>query len=635
MSRIQRLDQHLINQIAAGEVVERPVSVVKELVENAIDAGSRRIQILVEEGGLKLIQVRDDGCGMSEADVRLAFERHATSKISRPRDLQQIQTLGFRGEALPSIASVAKVECKSCEEAGQAGFHLIVEGGTVVEEGPVGMPPGTEITVRDLFYNTPARLKYMKSLHTELGHIIDFVNRIALAHAEIAFLLIHEGRQLIQTYGNGDRLQVFASIYGTEVAKKSLAIHEESFDFQLDGLMVAPELNRSNRSYLSFFVNGRYIKNPALVQAILRAYHTLLPINRYPIGVLYLTMDPHLLDVNVHPAKLEVRFSKERELVAWVEEMVHQGLMEVSLIARPIINPDKERNRYHQEELLERRDWFQSPPAIKNQEIVNTGKHGDAQPERIDSDSDEREGKEEVEKEKQPHDFMGVSKQVQIAEQPSPYATGEVRGYQSVLASLHQELPPQIPPLEPLAQLHGTYLLCQNEEGLYIIDQHAAQERIFYEYILLKMSEEELVLQPLLVPDLFELTVEQVQTVELHRSLFEQMGVFLEPFGHQSYVLRAHPYWFPPGEERAIVYEMIDLLQAERDVQSLQFRETAAASMACKGAIKANRFLRKDEMVQLIEDLRRTRSPFTCPHGRPIIIHFSTYEIEKMFKRVM
>ncbi|MBW7458814.1 DNA mismatch repair endonuclease MutL, partial [Paenibacillus sepulcri] len=326
MAKIHVLDEQLANQIAAGEVVERPSSVVKELVENAIDAGSTTIDIVIEEGGLTLVRVTDNGSGIDPEDISMAFYRHATSKISSGKDLFRISSLGFRGEALPSIAAVAKVECISSPDATGLGRRLVIEGGSIVQNEEHNAPQGTDISVRDLFYNTPARLKYMKTIQTEIGHIADYVNRLALAHPGIAITLKHNGGLLLRTLGSGDRLQTFAAIYGTTTAKAMLAIEGEHPDYDLRGIISKPEQTRANRNGITIVVNGRYIRSYIINQAIMQAYHTLLPINRYPFAVLELGMHPSLLDVNVHPSKMEVRFSKEPELRQFIEQIIVEAL---------------------------------------------------------------------------------------------------------------------------------------------------------------------------------------------------------------------------------------------------------------------------------------------------------------------
>ncbi len=623
MGIIQILDDQLSNMIAAGEVVERPASVVKELVENAIDARSKRIEVHIEEGGLGLIKVIDDGCGMAPEDCEISFERHATSKIKRPRDLFQISTLGFRGEALPSIAAVSRLELKSCTTIGEPGTKVVIEGGHKKWIETIAHSQGTEIAVRDLFFNTPARLKYLKSIQTELGHISDYMNRLAFSYPEISFLLASDGKTILKTYGDGQLLHVLSSVYGMAIAKEMIPVQAENLDFQLHGFLGNPQITRANRSYISILVNGRYVKNHAMVAAILRGYHTLLPINRYPIAVLSLKMEPSLLDVNVHPAKLEVRFSKEQELLAFVEEQICKVLGKQRLIPEPI---------------------RQSNPASSTQTKINFGgshkshwQPPSPQPTKEYSAwfMDQAESKERVAEPKvTSFPISPAESSIELREEEAEeIMASEVN--QALLDTDHLE-PSSVPEFYPLAQFHGTYILAQSEEGLYMIDQHAAQERIWYEYFMGKLAEEEIEMQDLLVPLPIELSIQEMRQVQEKIHLLQQVGLVMEPFGQQSFIVRSHPRWFVKGEEEAILQEMIDMvIRGEKRIDTVKLREKAAITMSCKAAIKANRYLNHLEMEALLNKLRETTSPYTCPHGRPIIIHFSKYEIEKMFKRVM
>lgn len=623
MGIIQILDDQLSNMIAAGEVVERPASVVKELVENAIDAGSKRIEVHIEEGGLSLIKVIDDGAGMAPEDCEISFERHATSKIKRPRDLFHISTLGFRGEALPSIAAVSRLELRSCTKIGELGTKVVIEGGHKKSVEAIAHSKGTEISVRDLFFNTPARLKYLKSIQTELGHISDYMNRLAFSYPEISFLLTSEGKTLLKTYGDGQLLHVISSVYGMAIAKEMIPIEAENLDFQLQGYLGNPQLTRANRSYISILVNGRYVKNHVMAGAILRGYHTLLPINRYPIAVLSLTMEPSLLDVNVHPAKLEIRISKEPELLAFLEEQIRRVLGKQRLIPEPIRQASQAPSTQTKMNFgsVSRSQWqAPSPEPVKEYTAwyMNLAEPSDriAEP-TIDSGStspvESLSGfKEAVEE-----------KRIEPAESEPPHQD-------------EQEESSTVPEFYPLAQLHGTYILAQSEEGLYMIDQHAAQERIWYEYFMGKLAEEEIEMQDLLVPLSIDLSVHEMRQVQEKIHLLQQVGLVMEPFGQQTFIIRSHPRWFVKGEEEAIVQEMIDMvIRGEKRIDTVKLREKAAITMSCKAAIKANRYLNHMEMEALLNKLRETTSPYTCPHGRPIIVHFSKYEIEKMFKRVM
>ncbi|PRS30418.1 DNA mismatch repair endonuclease MutL [Bacillus pumilus] len=633
MAKIIQLSDDLSNKIAAGEVVERPASVVKELMENAIDASSTVIEIDVEEAGLSSIRMIDNGVGIDAEDCKLAFQRHATSKIKDENDLFRVRTLGFRGEALPSIASVSHLEMKTSTGEG-AGTHLVLQGGKIISEKKTSSRRGTEIVVTNLFYNTPARLKYMKTVHTELGNISDVVNRIALAHPEVSIRLRHQGKVLLQTNGNGDVRHVLAAIYGTAVAKKMVPLHVQSLDFEVKGYISLPEVTRASRNYMSSVVNGRYVKHFPLVKAVHEGYHTLLPIGRHPITFIEMKMDPILVDVNVHPSKLEVRLSKEQEL----HELIKQGIKDV----------------FQKQQLIPSASVPKKAPmpAIKNeqQSLTFDAKKGNTneaktslpyQPESFESVVYETNQMSTYGTPTQ--EMTGASSPVFNEDAPSErvhveesaasleYEESELREDAAETISENE----RVPVMYPIGQMHGTYILAQNERGLYIIDQHAAQERIKYEYYREKVGEIKQEVQEMLVPLTFHYSKNDILIIEEHKEILTKVGVFLEPFGSGSYIVRSHPQWFPKGEEAELIEEIIEQVLDEKRVDIKKLREEAAIMMSCKGSIKANRHLRNDEIKALLDELRQTKDPFTCPHGRPIIIHHSTYEMEKMFKRVM
>ncbi|WP_350253977.1 DNA mismatch repair endonuclease MutL [Bacillus halotolerans] len=619
MAKVIQLSDELSNKIAAGEVVERPASVVKELVENAIDADSTVIEIDIKEAGLASIRVLDNGEGMENEDCKRAFRRHATSKIKDENDLFRVRTLGFRGEALPSIASVSHLEITTSTGEG-AGTKLMLQGGNIISESRSSSRKGTEIVVSNLFFNTPARLKYMKTVHTELGNITDVVNRIALAHPEVSIRLRHHGKNLLQTNGNGDVRHVLAAIYGTAVAKKMLPLHVSSLDFEVKGYIALPEITRASRNYMSSVINGRYIKNFPLVKAVHEGYHTLLPIGRHPITFIEITMDPILVDVNVHPSKLEVRLSKETEL----HDLIRDGIKDV----------------FKQQQLIPSAQLpKKSAPVIKNEQQFMT----------FDEKPAERKVPEKAPMPSySPMKLSSVVKEpVEIedelpSEQPETHSVAEIK--QDIAEpAVSEELPEElqqtsserVPIMYPIGQMHGTYILAQNENGLYIIDQHAAQERIKYEYFREKVGEVEPEVQDMIVPLTFHYSTNEALIIEQHQQELESVGVFLESFGSNSYIVRCHPAWFPKGEEAELIEEIIQQVLDSKNIDIKKLREEAAIMMSCKGSIKANRHLRNDEIKALLDDLRSTSDPFTCPHGRPIMIHHSTYEMEKMFKRVM
>ncbi|MBC1774438.1 DNA mismatch repair endonuclease MutL [Listeria seeligeri] len=599
---IVELTDALSNKIAAGEVVERPASVVKELVENAIDAGSTVIDILVEEAGLNKITIIDNGSGIEEEDVATAFLRHATSKIKNEADLFRVHTLGFRGEALPSIASVSHLTLETSTGESK-GTTISLEGGKIIEQKSGHARKGTQIEVSQLFFNTPARLKYLKSLPTELGNITDILNRLALAHPNISFRFSHNGKPLLQTNGNGDLRQVIAAIYGVSIAKKSIPVKAESLDFKISGYAILPEINRSNRNYISTIINGRFIKNFALVKAIQEGYHTLLPIGRFPIIVLQIEMDPIIVDVNVHPAKLEVRLSKEKELGQLISQMIKQAFHELQLI------PDGEISK-KQKEIQKSEQSQMSFEENKPKEETPTLFSKPSIPEYVPSDND-------VPTE---NDFVFETAPVYTSEEHiEPKETTQER----------------IPKMYPIGQMHATYIFAQNENGLYIIDQHAAQERIKYEFYREKIGEVSRELQELLVPIVLEFPTDEYVRLEEQKAKLEEVGVFLENFGQNSYIIRAHPTWFPKDEEEEMLREIIDEALTSPCISIHKLREDTAIMMSCKKSIKANHYLTMKDMETLLDTLREASDPFTCPHGRPVIIQYSTYELEKMFKRVM
>ncbi len=601
MGHIRLMDEPLSNKIAAGEVVERPASVVKELVENAIDAGSTSIEVFLEEAGLQTIHVTDNGSGMDEEDAVLSFSRHATSKISNEHDLFRIRTLGFRGEALASIASVSKVSLWTSDGV-TSGTHIEIEGGHIKKQSAGALRKGTDIKISQLFYNTPARLKYMKTIQTELGHIIDLLNRLALCYPSVAFKLTHGEQTLLQTNGRGDLQQVIAAIYGISIAKKMIAFEGESADYKIYGYASLPEITRASKNYLTLFVNGRWVKHYTVQQSIVNAYHTFLPIDRYPLVILQIEGDPFLTDVNVHPSKQQIRLSKEKELMQLVEETIRKTIRSI-MRAPEIVEKTKKVSIPSEQMDL----WKSTPPPVKSSYV------------------------------KEVPSLPTFNKEVDfnvIKETQETHTTPifEEEDIESINAASNEPFPE----LDIVGQIHGTYIIGQSADGFYLIDQHAAQERIKYEFFRDKVgdvqSEER---QSLLIPLSFHYSGNEALKVKEHQLVLEEIGIFLEEFGSTTFIVREHPVWFPKGFEEEIVKELIEQVLNDRRPDIKKLREEAAIMMSCKRSIKANHFLTKEDMSMLIKDLKNTEHPFTCPHGRPVIIHFTTYEVEKMFKRVM
>lgn len=666
MGIIRPLDEHLANQIAAGEVVERPASVLKELIENAVDAGSTRVDVSAEEGGLNLLRVADDGSGIQPDDILLAFQRHATSKISSGKDLFQIATLGFRGEALPSIAAVAKVKCVSATDDSGLGRLLEIEGGNMLANRDTNAPKGTEMVVKDLFYNTPARLKYMKTIQTELGHLSDVVYRQALARPDIAFTFSHNGNLLLRTPGNGDLRQVVAAIYGTASAKAMIAVNEESPDYSLIGLTAMPTETRANRNAVTVLVNGRYVRSQAVAQPLLQAYHTLLPLHRYPLTVLDLKMHPTLVDVNVHPAKLEVRFSKENELRSFVESAIKKALSTEAYIPSGAAVRAPKTNTWVQDQIR-----FQVPdvetslkPASSElaaaaeleamEALIAETKAGYASPSSFPSNQSDDNAAPNDPKERTSNSSVPSygSKESYSSYKPSGSYGSDNSGMspwteKPVVEKVPEQIwksafavpdvkprVPEFPELSWIGQLQGTYIVAQNANGLYLIDQHAAHERIHYEFYYDKFGRPEEASQELLLPVTLEFAPDECAVLRGRLAAFESAGVYMEDFGGNTFIIRAVPHWFPGGDEAAVVREMAEWIIQERSVDLHALREKAAIMCSCKASIKANQALTRESGEKLLQRLAACRQPYTCPHGRPIVVSFSTYELEKMFKRV-
>lgn len=632
MAEIRELSEILADQIAAGEVVERPASVVKELVENAIDAGSSRIDILLEESGLKMIRIIDNGSGIDANQVEIAFKRHATSKISSRSDLFKVGTLGFRGEALPSIASIADVEMLTATTDG-LGKKIHYRGGKLEDSGDAQSRQGTDITVRDLFFNTPARLKYLKSLQTELSKITDIVNRIALSYPEVAISLQNNERELMRTSGNGNIQQVLANIYGAKNAQKMVHVKEQNIDFTIDGYISLPEFTRANRSYITVLVNGRYIKNFQISKAIIDGYGSKLMVGRYPVAVLNIKTDPILVDVNVHPTKQGVRISEEQTLLDLISKAVFNELADKNLIPDAVDNLKKSRVKVSSSEQLDLARMAISGSFGMEQDHVTIP----------DTDNDEVEKEVNIsDRYVEPEPIVINSRQDlksdTIAEFKTKYANDAVvnnaveDGDQPELKE--KDAVQRFPTLTYIGQMHGTYLFAEAEDGLYIIDQHAAQERINYEYYRVQIGEVSDDQQDLLVPIYLDYSTADAIRIKEKQTVLESCGLFLEEFGKNTFIVRHHPTWFKKGQEEDTVKEMVDYVLNDSSMTVAKFREATAIMMSCKRAIKANHHLDEPQAKQLLKDIAKAENPFNCPHGRPVLVHFSTTDMEKMFKRI-
>ncbi|EEW53718.1 DNA mismatch repair endonuclease MutL [Limosilactobacillus antri] len=659
MGQIHELNDILADQIAAGEVIERPASIVKELVENSLDAQSQRVDIIVENAGLDSIRVIDDGQGIAADDVELAFKRHATSKISSRHDLFRVQTMGFRGEALPSIASVADVELTTAVAGATAGRLVHLRGGELVANQPAPARRGTDVRVTELFFNTPARLKYLKSPHTELARITDIINRLALANPQVAFSFTHNGKELFRSAGNGNLQQVIATIYGIQAGRKMLAIQGTDNDFAVTGFVSLPELTRASRQYITIMINHRYVRNYALTKAIIQGYESKLMVGRYPVAVLNIELDPVLVDVNVHPAKREVRLSKEDQLAKLIAQTIRQR------IARENLIPDVDADRFSPQpdpdlvnDLNRRLTEAAVPYGVHQagtpESPSSTAKAASPQPtstakagaDTVDSQipapviihqssqlnsARMKEFDTRYQDEKLP---TGISDQgaLQTADQQTPPAKAE--NLELDVHDKSNQATGRFPDLQYIGQLQGTFLLAQASDGLYIVDQHAAQERINYERYRQEIGQVSADQQTFLVPLVLNYSTVDALTITNHADVLASVGLRLEHFGQNSFLLRSHPTWFKEGQEEDTVREMIDWLIKDGKLTVQQFRMKTAIMMSCKRAIKANRHLDDREARALLKRLPQCENPFNCPHGRPVTVHFNDRDLEKMFKRI-
>ncbi|AQQ53690.1 DNA mismatch repair endonuclease MutL [Planococcus lenghuensis] len=631
MGYIRLMDEPLSNKIAAGEVVERPASVVKELVENALDAGGTVVEVLLEEAGLMRVQVIDNGSGMDREDAVLSFARHATSKITNEHDLFRIRTLGFRGEALASIASVSKVMLHTSD--GESGTLIRSEGSTITEERAASLRKGTDIAVEQLFFNTPARLKYMKTLQTELGHVIDLMNRFALSCPAVSFRLVHGGKVLLETAGSGDIRRVLADIYGMQVARKMVPFEGGTHDYKVTGYASLPEITRANKNYISVFVNGRWVKQYAAARAVQKAYHTFLPIDRHPIVVLNIEGDPYLTDVNVHPSKQQIRLSKEGELMQLIEQAIGTAIR--SAVRAPAV---EKKPAVRQEKKSDQLDIWKSADRVKERPVPKENAETQSPAAATWRQAEPAAAVEAARKESDamPNPMIGAEPVAEAAgregrQEPKPAAEP-----QADWSTDPEPAEEQFPELEVVGQIHGTYIVAQSSDGFYLIDQHAAQERIKYEFYREKVGQVDRdERQSLLLPLTFHYSRDEAYRLRESLDVLEENGVYLEEFGDTSFIVREHPTWFPAGFEQEVVEDLIEQVLTDRKADVKKLREEAAIMMSCKRSIKANHYLQKQDMERLLVDLKAAEQPFTCPHGRPVIVHFTSYDLEKMFKRVM
>ncbi len=593
------MDEVLANKIAAGEVVEKCMNVVKELVENAIDAKATSIKIELMDSGVKEIKVTDDGIGMDREDAVLAFSRHATSKVKNENDLFHIGSLGFRGEALPSIASVSNVTLNT--NNGVVGTEVEIHGGKLIAVNPSELAKGTSILVRDLFYNTPVRLKYLKSLYTELAYITEYVNKMALSYPEIRFVLTNNDKILLKTDGSGRLLKVINDIYGLSVTKKMIEIKNENEDYQISGYISYPELQKSNKNAITLLVNGRVIRNLDIIRYITDSYHTYIPQDRYPIVVMKIDVDPILVDVNVHPTKMDIKFSKMDTLKDLITKTITSKLESLTLIPDAILETTVDENRT-------RISTVYTPDRFQ--------------------EFDENKKEEEFQ------EFEKMTLTFEAQEETTPYQKNSIEDNNTTIVTTEVKKE-RIKKMYPVGLVHGTYIIAENEDGMYIIDQHAANERVNYEYYLREMSNPKPITMDLLVPITLELTSNEYIILKEHFDILDQLGIGYEEFGFQTLLIRSVPVWLTKSNIEVALRKIFDIITVREDFRLDRYLDHIAATVACKASIKANDHIELSSMEVLLERLRSCENPFTCPHGRPTIITYSKYDLEKLFKRSM
>ena len=573
---IRILPDHIASQIAAGEVIERPASVVKELVENALDAGGDQITIEVEGAGKRLISVTDNGAGIPKAELGLSVSRHATSKLMRAEDLFRIATLGFRGEALASIGSVSRMTVESRVAGEKTGAVQRVEGGKMGKTHDQGMPHGTRVTVQDLFYNVPARLKFLKSDNTERRHIEALVTRYALAYPAVRWQLMMDGKPSLQTSGNGDRREVLSNLYGVEIAKQMLGVQFQEEGYAIEGFISPISLTRSNRREITVFVNGRWVKDASVTAAVIKAYHTLLMVGRYPIVVLFLNMPPETVDVNVHPAKAEVRFREGDLVFSRVQRAVRRALLAYSPV--PNLRPQQL--------------WGTQPPSTGGKTVDPAW--GMSAEIHTDADSPD-----------QPR--------IQLH-------TGTFEG-------------DKLPLLRLIGQVAATYLVAEGPDGLYLIDQHAAHERVLFEQLMAQQSQDQVPAQSLLEPVNVVLPPEKARLLEEQLPVLDKLGFQVESFGPNTYTVRAIPALIVGGDPEAALNVLVGDFEEDETPLASAIEAKVTARICKRMAVKGGQVLSPEEQAALLRDLENCQSPRTCPHGRPTMIHLSADLLERQFGR--
>lgn len=609
-NRITLLDEHTANRIAAGEVVERPASVVKELIENSIDAGASSITVTLEEGGKELIKITDNGCGMTREDAVLSLQRHATSKISTADDLDSISTLGFRGEALPSIASVSVMEIVTKHEAEADGVRVEIEAGTITNLESVGVPQGTTISVRKLFFNTPARLKFLKSAQTEQGHITDLIGRFAMAYPSIHFRLTHNSREMLSSPATGKPLNSITQVLGKDIAKQLAPISFETPAMRVSGFVSNASLTRINRNYQIFFVNGRPVRSKSMTHALDQAYRGLLQPGRYPVAIVFLDVTPELVDVNVHPTKAEVKFSSEQEVHSAVHRAVNAVLMAGA--AAPTILGDPIQRVSQSLSLAPDPPQFHQGTLIDRPNVVDLKAFQEALAQRRATTGEQV-------------DPFVWERGVGVPVEESPVPEADFDAIRTVALS----------GVKVIGQARNTYIVAQCDDGVLVIDQHVAHERVLFDRMIETDEARRIAVQGLVIPLALSLSAKEAAIVSQRLDQLRQAGFELEPFGGDTFMVRGAPASIKPADAEAVLRDMIsELVDLSVTKHLLVKAEQVLITACCKMAVKAGDPLSVEEMNQLVADLLKCKNPFTCPHGRPVIVSLSNWELDRKFRRV-
>lgn len=637
MRKIQLLDQKTINKIAAGEVVESPKSVVKELTENAIDAGASTITVEIREGGTSYIRVTDNGCGIPREDVEAAFLRHSTSKLAQIEDLEHIYTMGFRGEALASIAAVAQVEMTTKTKDAEMGTLIQISGGEIKAVQDVACTEGTTVVVQNLFYNVPARRKFLKKPATESGYVSDLINKLALGHPELSFCYINNDATILHTAGNGDgRASVFY-VYGKEAANAMMEITYARGDYKLSGFIGKPELSRGNRNYENLFINGRFIKNSIVSSAVEEAYKTRIMIGKFPVYVLNLEVDAAQVDVNVHPAKLEVRFKNDDEVYDFFYDAVTAAFQDKVLIPKAKLEKKgsavKEDAKQQTLEQLAPSS-FSISQNLKKEQSVKPYFSEKKKCEDSPLISDRTPSVDQLLKRKEPQKSV-VREDISAYYQNSSAIPSDFQVENINNNAEGQEKPkPFFNNYRMIGQVFDTYWIVEQEKCLYFIDQHAAHERILFEKLMKQFQEERVVSQRLLTPVMLHLTQSEKETLKNNKELLERFGFGIERFSNDEFALQAVPFLMTSPSGTGFFTEILDSLAIGTPDSIYDKKLMTVATMACKAAVKGHDKLSLQEAERLIADLLKLENPFTCPHGRPTIVEWTNYELEKMFKRI-